>query len=494
MNAQLAAQLAIPLAAIRDCWITGGSAAALTPEAWRPLIAGVSAAEGERRLAALAGQAWEVAFRPALPKDAARQKDLPRLALPTLPDRLRPLFRHALRQAPGNDRYAVLRLAERRGFSAHPLDWMPAASSEDVPDLYAPWQDWAQSLDQEDKDKGGGGDELNEDTWDSFYPAQRRLLLKAMRRQEPARALVLIAARAGQEAAEKRLALIETLAIGLGDGDAPYLQSLASDRSGKIKALAARLLARLRQASAGTGLSPEDLAELAGFFERGGKGFFKRNAAVSAKPLKSQAQAARRAELCDQSSLMELAAALGLTEAEFIDGWQFGGQDMSMLTPAADDCVARMAAQSSADEFVARLANRLMANRLVAEKELNPSLPVLLPRLDRAAQQRVMKKILAGQNIQNIQYLSRIEHGDLAQAGDILSSRIYGALKSDIKGQMREDKTPLALALVNLFAGVATAEAARAVIDDLAASFGIFPANPALAFLRLNYELANAAV
>ena len=24
----------------------------------------------------------------------------------------------------------------------HPADWMPSASEEDVPELYAPWRDW----------------------------------------------------------------------------------------------------------------------------------------------------------------------------------------------------------------------------------------------------------------------------------------------------------------------------------------------------------------
>jgi len=471
----MSTQLATQFAALRDCWITGGNAATLAPEAWRTLLATASAEECERRLVAIAGQAWDVAFRPALPGDTVRQKDLPHLALPTIPDSLRSLFRQALRQAPDNDQHAVLRLVERRGFSAHPLDWMPAASSENVSDLYAPWQDWVQSLDAEEKK---GADELNEETWDSFYPAERRLLLKAIRRQEPARALRLIAAKAAQEPAEKRLALIETLTVGLGENDVSYLQSLAGDRSGKIKALAARLLARLRHK--GEGLPPEDLAELTAFFEVGSKGVFKRSTTVCAKPLKSQPQATRRAALLEMSSLVEFAAALGVSEAELIDGWQFGGRDA--MTPTADAGLAQMAAQSAADEFVMRLANRFLE-----EKEPNPLLFTLLPRLDRASQQRVMLKTLAGQTLAQ---LSSIEHGDLAQAGDILSSRAYKAARTAIEKE-QESKTSYALSSLNVLACVATAEAAKAVLDDLAASFGIFPANPALALLRMNFELAN---
>ena len=50
-------------------------------------------------------------------------------------------------------------------------------------------------------------------------------------------------AKAAAEPAEKRLALIETLSERLGPQDAPFLESLAADRSGYVRALAERLLA-----------------------------------------------------------------------------------------------------------------------------------------------------------------------------------------------------------------------------------------------------------
>ncbi|MDR2113075.1 MAG: DUF5691 domain-containing protein [Candidatus Accumulibacter sp.] len=478
-------RLAPQFAALRDCWITGGSAAALAPEDWRALTAGTDAEERERRLVALAGQAWDVAFRPALPREAARRKDLPRLALPTVPEQWRSLFRYALEQASGVNVNVngVLRLVERRGFCAHPLDWMPTASTEDAPDLYAPWQDWVQSLDGEDgKDGKDEASELDEESWDSFYPAQRRRLLKAMRGREADRACQLIAARAAEEPAEKRLALIETLAVGLSENDAPYLQSLvASDRSGKVKALAARFLARLRHRSEGA--PQEELAELADFFELGRAGIFKRHASVSAKAVKSQAQANRRMELFECFSFADLAGALGVSEAEVIDGWQFGDRDK--LAPTADDGLARMVAASAADEFVARLAERLFA-----VKEAIPLLLRLLPRLDRAGQRRVMLGILAGRRLWP---LTRIEHGDLAGPDDILSSQAYQAVKSEFREARENGGAPHLLSSFNALAGVATAEAAKAALDDIAVSLGVFPASPALAFLRLNLELARAA-
>jgi hypothetical protein len=464
-------------AAIRDCWITGGSAAALAPDAWQALVASDSPDETERRLLAIAGQACDVAFRPALPGEVMRRKDLPRLALPTIPEHLRALFRQALRQTSDKERNAVLRLVERRGFSAHPLDWMPAASSENVPDLYAPWQDWVQSLDMAEKD---AADELDEATWDSFYPAQRCLLLKSMRRQDPARALQLITARAGQEAAEKRLALIETLAVGLNDQDAPYLQSLAGDRSDKIKTLAWRLLARLRHK--GAGMPAEDMAELADFLETGSKGIFKRTATIRAKKLKSAAQASRRAALFKAASLVELSATFGITEAEFINAWQFDTRDN--FEPTADACLTQMVAQSAADAFVARLGERILGEKTLPQDAL-----LLVPRIDSGLRAQCMRKILEGQHEQ-LWHLARLDEGDLARSEDILSSHAYRKLKDAIKKELGENLS-WSLSLLNAFAPVASAEAAKAVLEDVVSSFGLFLANPVFAFLRLNAELGN---
>jgi hypothetical protein len=479
-DANLDANLARQFAALRDDWLAGGRAtAALVPEDWRAFLADADAEEGERRLLALAGQAWDVAFRPVLPKDARGREDLPPLALPTLPEALRPLFRGALEWGHAYAKKTVaLRLVERRGFSAHPLDWFPAASADDTPDLYAPWLDWLDCRDFRERTDGrDAADELSEETWDDFYPAQRRLLLKTLRRQNPGRARELIAACAGREPAEKRLALIELLETGLSGEDAPYLQSLANDRSGKIKALAALLLARLRHEKEG---APDpELAELADFFELGSKGIFKRVKTVVAKTLKSSAQATRRAQLLERASFPEFASALALREDELIDGWQFGQRE------EVDPLLARMVATSAADESVARLAVRLL-------EEMHPALLTLLPRLDRAFHQRVTTKILthprasATDSGAAIWQLTKIEHGDLAGPKEILSSPVYQSLKIELG---KETFDARALATLNAFAVVATAQAARAVIDDIADSCRIFRSSPSLAFLRLNAEL-----
>ncbi|MDR3214518.1 MAG: DUF5691 domain-containing protein [Azoarcus sp.] len=458
--------LAGACSAIRDCWIGGGNAVPLAPPDWQALIAAPTPEESERILVALTGQALEVAFRPALPKDTIRAATLPRLAKPILPNPLRALFRHALASVSGNSG-TVLRLLERRGFCAHPLDWFPAAST-DAPDLYAPWQDWARSSGTAAND---GADELDADTWDDFQPARRRALLKTLRRQNPVRARELIAAKAGQETAEKRLALTEILTIGLDSGDIPYLRSLATDRSGKLKLLAARLLARLKQKSETT--PQEELAELAGFLTVGSKGIFRRKPTVAPNPLQPRVQT-RRQELFEQSALPDIAAALGLTEAELIDGWQFHQKNM---TP--DTAFVKMVLETAADEFIPLLVNRLL-------EEDQPTLAALLaPRLDADEQARIVKAILANPSTPFCD-LAQFGHGDLAGPDDILSSPVYRALKTGIREQH-------SLPILNALAPIATAGAARAVLDDLSSSSGIFPVDPALAFLRLNQELTPAA-
>ena len=474
----MTSQMETQLAAIRDCWITGGNAADLAPDAWRTLLDNMSAEERERCLVAVAGQALDVAFRPSLPRDVLRQSDLPRLSLPTIPDSLRSLFRHALKQLPNWSPPAALRIAEQRGFCAHPLDWMPEAASGTVSALYIPWLDWVQSLDSEEK---RSADELNEDTWDSFYPFQRILLLKAMRAKEPTHARELIAAKSRQEPAEKRLAVIETLAVGLCDNDAPYLQSLSNERSGKIKALAARLLARLHFNS--ESLTAADLAELTDFFKVGSKGIIKRTKTVCAKPLKSQAKVSRRIALLDALSLVEFAAAFDATEAEIIDAWEFNEHETH--SSSADASLAKMVAQSASDELVANLASRVLDENRPVEAVLT-----LLPRLDRNNQRRVMLRILEGESLE---LLLCIEHGDLAKPEDIFSCNAYKDAKAKVS-QEQEKNSSHAITSLNALAVVATAEAAEAVLNDVFATFGIFRANPALALLRLNFELASATV
>src|SRR5438445_68399 len=140
----------IGLTAMRDCWITGGTAFDLAPTAWKAIAGNANPDERERRLLAIAAQAIEIALRPAAPKALKQRPPLPELALPMLPGRLRPLLRAALKHAAdARFKTRVATLVASRGFVLHPLDWMPAASYREVPDVYASWVDWQAGVDGE---------------------------------------------------------------------------------------------------------------------------------------------------------------------------------------------------------------------------------------------------------------------------------------------------------------------------------------------------------
>lgn len=462
------------LANMRDCWITGGMAAELAPAEWKEIVAAAPAAERELLLLAIAGQALDVAFRPAAPKSLARRPALPALALPTLPDRLRPLFRAALRQAAdARGKMRVVALTAARGFVAHPLDWMPAATSDiEAPPVYAPWIDWQ-------ADGGGKADrapdDLTAESWDDFYPAARRLALGAMRRSDPARARALLEARAGGEAAETRFALIEQLRVNLGAGDVPYLRSLSGDRSGKVKQLAARLLARIGQAAA-DGETAADATELAGFIEQGKAGLLRRRTVYTPRELKSQAQMNRRAELFEACQLIDLAGRFGASEDDFIAGWQFGGKD------GADRGFAIMVVASGSDAAVEKLAERLLAAGDLA------TLVHLLPRLGDMTRRSFTRAVLAGGG----NMLALLNAADAVDAGtfgrdELMGSRLYKEIRAATVGKNESDRRVFDLGALGF---LATAPAAEALLADLTAA-GLASADPSLALLRLNAALGE---
>ncbi|WP_346364095.1 DUF5691 domain-containing protein [Bosea sp. (in: a-proteobacteria)] len=460
------------LAALRDCWMGGGAAFATAPAEWKQLAEAGEPDERERMVLAIAAQAFDVGLRPAAPKTLIRRPPLPTLALPTLPTELRPQFRTALKNVMDDrGRSRLLSLVAGRGYVAHPLDWMPAASDTLPPFVYAPWIDWRAN----DAAARKSGDEpLTADNWDEFYPAARRVALTALRNADPAAARALIEAKAASEAAEARLSIIELLRVRLSADDVPYLQSLSADRSGKVRELAARLLSRLgRQSARAEGDDP--VAELAGFVEQGKAGFIRRRATFGPAKLTSNAQQARRAELFEQCSLTDLAATFGVGEKEFVDAWQFDADGGSSLVP--------MIANTASDDIIRDVAERLLSSGL------SPALLTLLPRLDQAAIRGVATSALAGglPGLHLLKSVDTLEPGRM-NTDELLSSKAFeellAALASTNEAEHR--RAPDAL---EIFGFLADAAAARAIAGAAIAA-GFPPADAALALLRLNMALA----
>lgn len=461
---------------MRDCWITGGATFDLAPTAWKAIAGGASADEQERRLLAIAAQALDVALRPAAPKTLKRRPPLPRLSLPMLPERYRPLLRAALKHAiDARRKTRVVTLVASRGFVLHPMDWMP--SDQNSPDVYAPWFDWQASLDGE---RHAPQEKLTAENWDEFYPTARRIALADMRRSEPASARMLMEAKASGEPAEVRLALIELMRFSLTPEDAPFLKSLSADRSGKVRELAGRLLARLGEHDHSNDGGPDNpVAELAAFISEGKSGFIRRRSIYTPAKSKSPAQEKRRAELFETCNLVDLAARFGTTEPEFIGAWQFGADNN------ADILISRMVAASGSDAAVTHMADTLVADGG------KPALFVLhlTPRLDSRRKRALVRLIL-----KQVSYLSAINLAEGIDAGwlewdDLSNGSALAVLRSAVAGNddaVRRGADDMLEAIGFL----ATATTAAKLIDEVVAA-GMPPAAPSLSVLRLNAALAE---
>ena len=466
------------LARLRDGWISGGAAFELAPAEWKEVAIAASPDEQERRLLAIAAQALDVALRPAAPTTLRRRPPLPVLALPMLPERLRPLLRAALKYAAdARLKTRVAALVASRGYALHPMDWMPAATDQESPKIYAPWVDWQAGA---DSGKQSRREDLTAQTWDDFYPAARRSALIDLRRSTPALARTLIETKGASEPAEIRLALIELMRFGLGVDDVPFLKSLSADRSGKVREMAGRLLARLGEHGnpAGDG-SEHPIAELAAFIEEGKSGFIRRRTTYAPIKPKSQAQQARRADLFATCYFGDLVAHFGKTEPDFIGAWQFGVDD------GADLLLVRMVAVSGGDAAVASLADLLVA----AGGRLAILVLHLMVRLDSGR-----KRVLIGQILNDAQNLAALNLVEGAEAGwlewsDLAKGKALSALRSAVSGDndVMKRNAEQYLETVGFLAKPVTAEK---LIDEVVAA-GLPPVSPALGLLRLNAALAE---
>jgi hypothetical protein len=310
-------ELADSLARMRNAWMVGRPALAHCPPAWRSAVGEGPAAEAS--LTALAGQASEIAFRPASASVIVQRPLLPKLALPSIPDGLRPRVRRvlALEKSGANAAEPLLLLLAARGYSIHPAEWMPDARDDWTPDLYAPWLSWAGAETRVAPEAG-----LTAETYGDWPWAERRAALSDLRRRDPAGALAIIAAKAPSEPAERRAKLIEVLDEGLSEADSNFLEGLSSDRSDRVKEIARHLLARL-----GKGVSTALEAELAEMVEFGKTGLIARRRQLIMKKLKTAPMNARRRELFGLVSLAGLARALGADEMQLMEAPPAGEDD-----------------------------------------------------------------------------------------------------------------------------------------------------------------------
>ena len=453
---------------------TMGSAAASAAPIWSAEL-GAEPAEAELRLLALSGQFLGIAVTAEPPAALRVLPDIPALALPTVPEALRPLVRRILGAFKEAQRKTeLLGFLAARGWTMHPAEWMPAADDEDAPDVYAPWRDWAGIAASNRVVRDQARDQLTVENWEDFWPAARKVALTELRRRDPAAARTVLEAKLGNENAEVRLRLLSLLATGLSEADIAFLEGLAAnDRAPKVKALAASLLARLGRGPA----VGEDIAELAGFFSVKMKGLLHRSRVIQFENVKTPAQMHRRSALLESADIASLARALTLTPQELIDAWSWD------LDRQADAALTSLVARTGTDSLLAQTAEA------VSQCDASAFLSVLTPRLAPGQRSELAEKVLRTRrfSFDSVKIvagaMARLENPLTSPAGTAL----LGALRRDDAKPSDEFPELFALGLISSRA------AARQALEELNGA-GLLQGDPRLEMLRLNAALDDNGV
>jgi hypothetical protein len=456
------------MGAVLTRWIMG-SPAAPAASFWRAEL-GDDPAEAELRLLALSGQFLGIAVT-AEPASALRVlPDIPALALPTLPEALRPLACRILAAKRQTQvKTELVHFLAARGWVMHPADWMPEAGDDDVPDVYAAWRDWAEIAASNTPARQQTNDRITADNWEDFWPAARKATLAELRRRDPSTARAVLEAKLGGENAEARLRLLSLLSERLSDDDIPFLEGVAQDdRAPKVKALAASLLARLGRGPA----IGEDAAELAGFFSVKTKGLLRRSRVIQAEPAKTPAQWQRRKALFDSADLASFSGALGVTQQELIAAWDWN------VDQAADLALVNLIVTTGTDAQVTQAAD------IISERDATGLVVTLAPRLAPAAR---AEHAGAALNAHGIRFeLAQLMAGPAARLNNPLSAPAGKALLAALQ---RDDAKPSDQAAeLHALGLIASREGARRSLERLTGA-GLVQGDPRLDMLRLNAAL-----
>ena len=438
--------------AMRGNWISGSRAFQVAPEEWREILEGADAQEAERRLLALAGQCLDIAFRQRA-FGIEKCPDIPQALKPTIPDEARPYYQVLEQNKHG---HKARLMAEARGFSVHPCDWFPSAqASTDLLATYTPWYDWINA----EISAAPMAQPLDDHTWNLFSDNERIERLKALRQTDPAGARQLLETYMVSMSANPRLKHLEVLRAMLSSDDESFLHHLSTDRSGKVKAEATRLLSRLGYACEAS----DDLKEFADFFSIKSTGFINKKTVVKPVPRKNTAQTSRFMQLGSQFTFTDLANALGMTTTELVEAWQSGDKD-------ADGILVRMACDSATDEDAETLAMSVMTSDFSCAMTL---ISRTGPRFLRAA----LNRILSDPSLHA--YLAFLEP-DLVSWADINRTKLL----KDVISQYSAGERP---SLIDL-AYLCTREAAGALLAAIIET-GLHPKDHALTPLHYNLSL-----
>lgn len=466
-------ELEVRLAGMLAAWTAGRPAADHAPAEW--LAAETSGATSEPGLAAFAGRALEVLFRPEPPPDLEVRPLLPAIASPIVPEAQRSRVRRLLAaRSPAAPFEQVVRLLAARGYVVHPADWMPSGGDDRTPEIYAPWIAWVEADTRESPAT------LTADNWDDWSWAERKTALAALRRRDPAAARDLIAARAGSEAADRRLSLLRILELRLGDDDLEVVDRFSADRSDRVRLAAARLSARLGRGEA----DPETTRELAEMVRVQTTGLLTRRTRLVFPELKTAAQRARRLELMRSVPFTALVAALETTAAALLEAAPHGG-------PAELAALVQCIAETGTADACERLLELLLEAGEGGEGWLSP----LADRVPEARRRGALASVV-GHGSPSLE--EAVAFAGPALGGLPLEAVSQAAAWTALRGSLRDaregDAAARAAAEAHLgvvlprLALLVDRPAAQAVLD-LCTGEGLPSADPRLDLLHLNAAL-----
>lgn len=208
----------------------------------------------------------------------------------------------------------LLRLMDRRGYIAHPFDFMPESNWDGLPDAYAPLLAWQRTI-------RAGPDVTESDPYAGYSRKEARNSYGALRADDPAKAQEWLETELKKGNAQNRLRLLQDLSDRFDRSDVDFLAELhASDRSSRVRGLVMRVLRRL-------GVKcelPTDLSAL-DYIERATKGLLKRRASFSAPAKMNTTRVNLLSGLISQLGFADLATELSVSETALIDGWDWDG-------------------------------------------------------------------------------------------------------------------------------------------------------------------------
>lgn len=276
--------------------------------------------DGTLEMLSLAGQALRFE-RPAAPDSFIVEQEIKDDRKIIADGLRRPLIRLlTAKNATEHPARALARVFDRLRLRPHPFD-LPLIDGfvrSNAERLGPTAQHWA------DREKSDAGTQsyfdpklLDESNWTQATLSRRVAFLEQRRRADAVAARVLVEATWAQEEAEARFRLLQAFQTELSTADQPFLNTLEKDRAPRVRALAARFLARL---GAGT-QNPALVACLERIKQKSSGLLRKRTTLQLELPANVKDQTASRwiLQTFTDVSFAELAGAFKITETELID-------------------------------------------------------------------------------------------------------------------------------------------------------------------------------